>query len=46
MELCMNHLRYFYHQVDVKWTLAKITDYRFAFVFRWLGTEQERDFPA
>ena len=37
---------YFYHEVDVHRTLAKITDYRFAFVFRWLGTEQERDFPA
>ena len=44
---------YFYHELSIKWTLengqpstCKETDYRFAFVFRWLGADKLREFPC
>ena len=37
---------HFYHEVNIQWSRAKDTDYRFAFVFRWLGEAQLSDFPA
>ena len=36
---------HFYHEICIDWDKApKSTDHRFAFVFRWLGEAQERDF--
>lgn len=37
---------HFYHEVFIDWTTAQLTDHRFAFVFRWLGEEQQYDFPC
>ena len=44
---------YFYHELSIAWwkcygipTAVKETDFRFAFVFRWLGKEQQCDFPV
>lgn len=37
---------HFYHEVNIQWRFANPTDYRFAFVFRWLGEAQELDFTV
>ena len=37
---------HFYHSVYIDWESATETDYRFAFVFRWLGDNQLSDFPV
>ena len=41
----MDDLHY-YHEVSIDWNLANELDHRFAFVFRWLGEEQECDFEV
>jgi hypothetical protein len=36
----------FYHGVDFEWDDRYPGDYRFAFVYRWLGPSQEANFPV
>ena len=35
----------FYHEINIDWRYAKPSEFRFAFVFRWLGPDQLSAFP-
>ena len=37
---------HFFHEVYIDWRFAEPSQFRFAFVYRWLGSEQQCEFPV